>query len=191
MKYLFILIIFAGFISCKEDKPTPIEKTTSISNDSIAKIIHSKWNFKSPKYSDDVYYVLNNWNEWRTMINHLENKPAGNITDYLKKTSDLVTMINSLPNSVPENFNNPAVISRINLLLTHAQNLEMLLELNPVPHKEVTPLLNHIQKDISSISNQFQEIITKNKIPKEVGEDAVRVSVDTVKRATLNAIPTE
>ena len=66
-----------------------------------------------------------------------------------------------------------------------------MLELNPIPYKETLPYFNLIQKDIRSIANQFQEVITKKNIPIESGEEQVRISVDTVRRAQINAIPTE
>lgn len=191
MKPLFFFIISLCFWGCQKETATVTDPKESINNDSIIVLLNHNWKFKSPNYSDDVYYVLNNWDDWREMVNQLENKPAKSINAYQKKVKDLVVYVDKLPFSLPEKFKNQAILSRINLLKTHIYQLDMLMELNPLPHKEITPLLVLIQKDLSSISNQFQEIFIKNKIPKEAGEDAVRVNVDTVKRATLNAIPTE
>lgn len=191
MRTLFCLVVLISVLGCQKETSAPVEKAQGISSDSIVQILQSQWKFKTPEYSNEVYYILNNWNEWREMTHALEQKPAKSLPSIQKKVTDLVAQVEKLPNTIPDAYRQTAIISRINLLQTHVYNLDMLLELNPVPYKDITPIFTQIQKDLTSISNQFQEVVTKNRIPKEVGEDAVRVKVDTVKRATLNAIPTE
>lgn len=191
MKHLFYLMILIALGSCQKDVILEDNTESGITHDSLIQLLDAEWKFKAPEYSDDVFYALNNWEEWRMMINNLEKKPAKSISAYQKKVSDLLNQIESLPETLPEGFQNQAILSRINLLKTHAQTLDMLLELNPIPHKETLPYFNLIQKDIRSIANQFQEVITKKNIPIESGEEQVRISVDTVRRAQINAIPTE
>lgn len=184
-------MILSTLGSCQKDVILEDNTESGITHDSLIQLLDAEWKFKAPEYSDDVFYALNNWEEWRMMINNLEKKPAKSISAYQKKVSDLLNQIESLPETLPEGFQNQAILSRINLLKTHAQTLDMLLELNPIPYKETLPYFNLIQKDIRSIANQFQEVITKKNIPIESGEEQVRISVDTVRRAQINAIPTE
>src|SRR5690606_10389299 len=168
MKHLFYLMILSALGSCQKDVILEDNTESGITHDSLIQLLDAEWKFKAPEYSDDVFYALNNWEEWRMMINNLEKKPAKSISAYQKKVSDLLNQIESLPETLPEGFQNQAILSRINLLKTHAQTLDMLLELNPIPYKETLPYFNLIQKDIRSIANQFQEVITKKKYPNRI-----------------------
>ena len=67
----------------------------------------------------------------------------------------------------------------------------MQLELEPLNVKEINTLLANIQKSTNQIINQFNEFEIKSKIPKESGEDQLIQPIDTIKRATLNALPQE
>jgi len=191
MKKIAIIALMFCILSCKKEPQISEDTIQTISNDSMLQILHAQWKFEAPAYSDPVYYVMNNWNEWREMIHSLNQKPAKSMNALQKKTTDLVAQVEKVALTIPEGYQQNAVISRINLLQTHAYNLDMLLELQPIPYKEVLPIYTQIQKDLISIANQFEEIHTKKNIPREMGETAVQMSVDTVKRATVNAIPTE
>ena len=67
----------------------------------------------------------------------------------------------------------------------------MLLELDLIPAKEVKDLFVQINKNYQSLANQFDEILIRKAIPMEVGEQDMIQSLDTIKRATLDAIPKE
>ena len=92
---------------------------------------------------------------------------------------------------IPEAYNKQETKARLALLETNIQSLDMMLELDPLNVKEINNLLTTIQKNTNSIIHQFEEFEIKSKIPKEVGEDQLNQRIDTIKRATLNAIPQE
>lgn len=129
---------------------------------------------------------MSNWDEWRQLLLLLESKPAQSVHAYKAKIEEVYKQVELLENSIPEGYNNKAVLSRINLLKTHSSQLDMYMELTHLPHKELTNLIGLMQKDIVSIVLQFEEVHTKKSIPKEENEPT-KIIVDTDRKATLNA----
>ncbi len=192
MRYIFILILLATTtISCKKQTNTAVVATNKISQDSMVKTIHAKWKFNVTVSNPAITLKLNNWEDWRNYVNELTIAPNASLRNYIHKSNTLVEKVAVLKNSIPELYNKQETKARLSLLETHIQNLNMQLELEPLNVKEINSLLASIQKSTNSILNQFNEFEIKSKIPKEVGEDQLNQRIDTIKRATLNAIPQE
>lgn len=193
MKYLFISILFlALFTSCNKKNATTTAVTTSkVSQDSLVRSIHKKWQFKVIVPNNTVATKINNWDAWNNFSNELTIKPNASIISLKRKATSLVEKAAVLKTTIPEMYNKAEVKARLALLETNIQTLDMLLELEPLNVKEINSLLTAIQKNTNSVLNQFNEFEIKAKIPKETGEDQLMQTIDTVKRATLNALPTE
>lgn len=192
MKYLFILVLLATIMmGCKKEVSAPLSVTSNVSQDSMAKSIHQKWKFTVNVTNATVNSKLNNWEDWRNYVNELTITPNASLRNFIHKSNTLVEKVAVLKNNIPETYNKPETKARFSLLETHIQNLNMQLELEPLNLKEINILLNNIQKSTNSIINQFNEFEIKLKIPKESGEDQLIQPIDTIKRATLNALPTE
>lgn len=192
MKYIFVLIFFSTlFVSCKKEVVTTPVVTSKISQDSMVKSIHQKWKFTVVVANPAISTKLNNWENWRNFANELTITPNASLRNFVHKSNGLVEKVAVLKNDIPEMYNKQETKARISLLETHIQNLNMQLELEPLNVKEINSLLTNIQKNTNSIINQFNEFEIKSKIPKELGEDQLIQPIDTIKRATLNAIPQE
>lgn len=192
MKYLFILVLLATIMmGCKKEVSAPLSVTSNVSQDSMAKSIHQKWKFTVNVTNATVNSKLNNWEDWRNYVNELTITPNASLRNFIHKSNTLVEKVAVLKNNIPETYNKPETKARFSLLETHIQNLNMQLELEPLNLKEINILLTNIQKSTNSIINQFNEFEIKLKIPKESGEDQLIQPIDTIKRATLNALPTE
>lgn len=192
MKYILILILLATVtISCKKEvAPTP-SVTNKISQDSMVKNIHKQWKFTVAVSNPSVNSKLSTWEDWRNYSNELTIAPNASLTNLTRKATALVEKSAVLKNNIPELYNKPETKARLTLLETNIQRLDMFLELEPLNVKEISGLLASIQKNTSSLINQFDEFEIKAKIPKETGEDQLHQRIDTIKRATLNAIPQE
>ena len=192
MKY-FIITLLGMFmlISCNEKTKqiTPIKQP--ISKDSLVRIIHDKWKFTVTLNNPKVSQNLSNWEDWRNYVNELTISPNASLDHLKRKAQNLVSSTTVLKNSIPEKYNKQETKARLAVLLTNVQNLDMLLELEPLNVKEITKLITNIQKNTNSIINQFNEFEIKSQIPRELGEDQLIQPIDTIKRATLNAIPKE
>lgn len=192
MKYIFVLILLAtATIGCKKEVVATPNVTSKISQDSMVKNIHEKWKFTVNVSNPAINSKLSNWENWRNYVNELTITPNAGLRNLIHKSNALVEKAAVLKNDIPEMYNRPETKARFSLLETHVQNLNMQLELEPLNVKEINTLLANIQKSTNSIINQFNEFEIKSKIPKELGEDQLIQPIDTIKRATLNALPQE
>lgn len=192
MRYLLILFIFlSALTACKKETiiidPTTIERH----QDSLVRNIHEHWKFKVSVKNSAVNQKLGNWEEWRHFVNELTIAPELSISHLQHKAKNLVENVGKLRENIPELYDQNQTISRIALLETYVQNLDMHLEFEPIDQTEITKLLENIQKSTNSLLYQFDEFEIKAKIPKEEGENQAIQSIDTLKRATLNALPQE
>lgn len=192
MKYIFILFLTGiSLIGCQKKVETIDTAQNQPTQDSLIRTIHAKWNFKVSISNPTVSTKLSNWEEWRNYVNELTIAPNPSLSAFKHKAGNLVQKVALIRSNIPELYNKQETKARISLLETNIQNLDMHLELDPMNQKEVLRLLGAIQKNTNSIIYQFDEFEIKAKIPKEIGEDQLIHPVDTIKRATLNAIPQE
>jgi len=192
MKYFLLMILLATITtSCEKQVANVPVVSTKISQDSIVKGIHEKWTFTAVITNSAINNKLSNWEEWRNYVNELTIRPNAGKANLMRKANMLVEKVAVLKNNIPESYNRPETKARIALLETHVQNLDMHLEFEPLNEKEINSLLVNIQKSTNSIINQFSEFEVKANIPKEQGEANLIQPIDTIKRATLNAIPKE
>ena len=194
MKYIYLTLIgLVLFSSCEENEKSAEEQQMLIAQkrDSIFKTIDDQWVIQIPKINQNVQSNLVNWKEWNDFEKEYRIKPVTSLSAFHKKAQRLSKLAAEMQNNIPEVYNKPDVKSRIFLLNTNLNSLEMLLELDLIPAKEVKELFGKINKNYQSLANQFDEILIRKAIPMEVGEQEMIQSLDTIKRATLNAIPKE
>ena len=194
MKYIYLAFIgLALFSSCEENEKTAEQQQLLIAQkrDSIFKTIDDQWIVQMPKINQNIQTNLVNWSEWNEFEKEFRVKPVTSLSAFSKKSKKLAELAAAMQNNIPEIYNTPDVRSRIFLLNTNLNSLEMLLELDLIPAKEVKELFGKINKNYQSIVNQFDEILVRKAIPMEFGEQEMIQSLDTIKRATANAIPQE
>jgi len=194
MKYIYLAMISLVLFSSCEKKGISAEEQQKIldkKRDSIFKTIDDQWIIQIPKIKQNVQTNLVNWTEWNAFEKEYRIKPVTSISAFHKKAQRLSKLATDLQNNIPEVYNKPDVKSRLFLLSTNLNSLEMLLELDLIPAKEVKDLFVQINKNYQSLANQFDEILIRKAIPMEVGEQDMIQSLDTIKRATLDAIPKE
>lgn len=192
MKYIALIVLTAlSILSCKKETVQTEKPVSKISQDSLVRSIHGKWKFTVAVNNPTISKNLSNWEDWRNYVNELTIAPNPSLGNMAHKATKLVNNVAVLKNSIPEQYNKQETKARITLLETNVQSLDMLLGLEPIDIKEVHKLLANIQKNTNSIINQFNEFEVKANIPKEIGESELIQPIDTIKRATLNAIPKE
>lgn len=192
MKYIALIILTTfTILACKKETVQTEKPVATISQDSLVRSIHDKWKFTVAINNSTISKNLSNWEDWRNYVNELTIAPNPSLGNMAHKTTKLVSMVAVLKNSIPEKYKKQETKARLALLETNIQSLDMLLGLEPINIKEIHKLLANIQKNTNSIINQFNEFEVKAQIPKEIGESELIQPVDTIKRATLNAIPKE
>lgn len=190
--YLFLTFCFL-IVSCekKTADPSASQTVNSKKNDSVFKSIDKKWLFTKTEITPETAKILTDWEEWNDFEREIISKPVTSLNAFRKKAAQLAMTGITLSNNIPETFKTPAVESRIALLQTNLNSLDMYMELDVIQQKKVEELLAEINKNYLSIGNQFDEILLRKAIPKEQGEDQLIQSFETIKRASRNAIPTE
>jgi hypothetical protein len=177
-KFLFLLASFFILVGCTEKQNVKSEKAAQ-KNDVIFKSISSKWQFNFPSNNSSVETTLKNWNHWEQFKKELEQKPKTSLLAFKMKSKNVALRADSLSLSVPSEFNIPQVRSRLVTLKTKLNALEMYLNLNEIPEKKVISLITEVNSEIKGVYGQWNEIIIKKAIPREIGEDEMIKALDT------------
>ena len=194
MKYLKFIILpclFLLFISCKDEEAQHLAETKKAAkvNHSILKNLSNNWKFDIPALSPKADAQLRNWSEWEQFRSELSQKPTGSLTAYRQKSKNLVTKADQLFTNIPPFFAKPQVRSRISVLATKTKMLYTYLNIEVVQEKKAIVLIKDITREMTSLQNQFDELIRKSEIQKEVGEEEMIKALDTTRMANPDAMP--
>jgi len=126
---------------------------------------------------------LNTWNAWRQFEIELLQKPKSTLSAFQLKTKNIASKADALTQTIPLEYNKPQILSRITTLNTKIKSLEMYLYLNIIPEQKVARLIPEINEEIKGLYSQWDEIINKKAIPKEIGEDVMLKALDTTRNA--------
>lgn len=171
--------------SCKDNTKELQENQIRLQehNDSVFKVLNEKWNFRMPAVSSAVSEEIKDWKQWSEFSDELKFKPVSSIVAFQKKTEKLNSILSALPGSLPTEFEQPEIRARFTVLINTFNFIDMYLRIDPVPIKEIDVLLPQVNKQITSISQKMDEIMTKKSIPKEMGEEEMLRALDTIRHA--------
>lgn len=191
MKFYLTLIILVVLCGCKKTTSDTysLNEEQVRRQDSLFNNVNQKWVFERPEIPKNVQDKINEWKEWHDLLEEISSKPLSSLSAFRQEAENLTALGEKLSVSVPEGFNNHAVQSRIALLNTHLQNLDMYMQLDLIPDKKISEILANINKSTQSIVNQMEEILLKKSIPREEGEENLYQNIDTVRRATSKVLP--
>jgi hypothetical protein len=179
----FIFFVIA-LSSCQDDKQHLIDaQKIAQKNEAVFKNISKMWQFQFPSARPEVTATLNTWNAWRQFEIELLQKPKSTLSAFQLKTKNIATKADALATTIPFEYNKPQVLSRIAALNTKLKSLEMYLHLNVIPEQKVARLIPEINEEIKGLYSQWDEIIIKKAIPKEIGEDVMLQALDTTRNA--------
>lgn len=184
MKQLVTILFFCTFLfSCEEKEDTSLSYVEK-NNEKVFNAISKNWDFVFPPNSNEIKGMTANWNHWQQFKNELQQKPKTSLLAFQMKIKNVSTKADSLSITVPENYNNPQVRSRLTTLTTKIKALETFMTLQEIPEKRVLLLIDEINEEITGVYTQWNEIITKKAIPREIGEDDMIKALDTTRMAT-------
>lgn len=186
IKIVFLSLISFLALSCQEDAAQrKIEQEREAKkNDAIFNNINRGWIFDIVPLESTTQSKINNWNEWRTFLNEINQKPKSSISAFQKKAKVLSSKVVELNNNIPIEFNKPQIKSRIAVVTTKVKSLDLYINLNAIQDKKVVKLVSEINREIEYLQLQLEEIVIRSQIPKEEGEpDLIRM------KDTTRAIP--
>lgn len=179
--YFLLLLIF--FVSCNDN--TEKREAENLKNvqkkELIFETINKGWNFSIPRLTPTSEATINNWNEWNLFINEMELKPKNSIGAFQKKSKVLSKSALDLNNNIPSVFNKPQIKSRISVLVTKINALNLFINLDEIPDKKVVAAITEVNQELISLCRQMDEIVRKNSIPKEEGESDMIRMLDTTR----------
>jgi hypothetical protein len=179
---VFLLFSFL-LLSCKEDNTKAENEKIIAKNTQTFNLVNSVWNLKTPMLSPTAKNEVANWNEWQQFVIEINQKPKSNLTAFQLKTKNISSKIDSLQLNIPSQFDKPQVKSRIAALNTKIKMLDTFIHLTDVPQNKIKELIPEINEEINALVGQWEEIIIKKRIPREVGEEYLIKALDTARNA--------
>ena len=192
IRYISLLLSVMTFISCSENADKrEIEKTRDVKKKEVVFTnINNAWKFNTQPVNATTEALAISWNEWRVFLNELSQKPQSTIGAFRKKAQTLSLKVVELNNNIPVLYSKPEVKSRIAVLTSKINSLNLYISLADIPDKKVTVLIGEINIELASLQREIGEIVRKNQIPKEEGElDMIRL-LDTSRAVPTNPVKT-
>jgi len=180
-----VLVLTLGLIACENDSQQKLEtQEIAQKNEAIFKNISKIWQFNFPNPRSEVRSTLNGWNEWRQFEIELLQKPKSTLSAFKMKTKNVSSKVDTLVITIPMEYNKPQILSRITTLNTKIKSLETFMNLEVIPQQKIANLISEINEEIKGLYNQWDEIVIKKAIPKEIGEELMLQALDTARNAT-------
>lgn len=190
MKYgynfvIIIILLLLLLVSCQDTSKSDVEAIRLQQQEKLVfNEISNNWNFTFPKAFSEVENMLDNWSQWHQFQNELKQKPQTSLSAFRMKVENVSNRSDSLYLSVPERFNNPQVRSRLITLDTQLDRLSLFMQLPTINQEKVIILIQVINEEINSVYKQLDEVVAKERIPVEIGEEVMIRALDTVRLAT-------
>ena len=187
MKIGFVYFIsLLLLVSCRNEEEQRLATLKDAKKkEQIFKNIDKGWHFTTPTLNPKTQAMVSGWGELRQFTTELSQKPKSSIGAFQKKAKELSKKALDLNNHIPQKFNKPEVKSRISVLVTKVNSVNLFINLQDIPDEKVVAIISDINVELASLYGQLDEIVRKSDIPKEQGEaDMIRM-LDTAR-----AIPT-
>lgn len=191
LSFSTVLLLFIFLSSCQEDpkvRALAQEKETQ-KRETIFNNINKGWNFNSQPINETSRELTTNWAEWRVFLNELGQKPKSSIGAFQQKAKTLSIRAAELNNNIPIKYSLPEIKSRIAVITTKVNLVNLYIHLNQIPDNKIVQLVQQINTEITSIQFQFDEIKRKSEIKMEEGEGDMIRMLDTTRAIPNNPEP--
>lgn len=185
MKFKFLYLLSLVFVlnSCKNDTEKRLVETEKDAKkkELIFSNISKAWVFNATPINASSQANTLTWNEWRSFLAELEQKPKKTIGAFQKKATELSKKATALNDFTPQEFNKPQIKARISILITKIRMLDLYIHLKDIPDQKVIALIPEINTELASLQNQMDKMVQKSKIPLEEGESDLLKMLDTAR----------
>ena len=183
MKIYFSLVLLVVLSSCQEDpKVRALEQAKeNQKKELVFANINKGWNFNSQPSNEASRNLTTIWAEWRVFLNELGQKPKSSIGAFQQKAKTLSKRALDLNANIPLKYDLPEVKSRIAVITTKINAINLYIHLNQIPDVKIVQLVQEINTELASMNAQLDEIKRKSEIKVEDGEaDMIRM-LDTTR----------
>ena len=191
LSFSTLLLLFVFLSSCQEDpkvRALEQEKETQ-KREVVFTNINNGWNFNSQPLNLTSSELRTNWAEWRVFLNELGQKPKSSIGAFKQKAKTLSKRATELNNNIPIMYNLPEIKSRIAVITTKINAINLYIHLNQIPDKKIVQLVQEINAEVASMQWQLDEIKRKSEIKTEDGEGDMLRMLDTTRAIPTNPEP--
>ena len=192
MKPYQILFFIAVIISCKNNDDIRIAENLKASKkkEVVFANISKGWVFNTQPSNETSQALTTNWTEWRIFLDELSKKPNSTIGAFQQKAKNLSKKALDLKTKIPTRFNGPAIKTRITVLITKVNSLDLYINLTQIPDAKVLMLIGEINIQIQSLQIQMDEITRRSLIKTEEGESDLIKMMDTTRAIKENPMNT-
>lgn len=185
----FLLLVLLA--SCQDDpKARAIEQEKETQKrEVIFTNISNGWNFNSMPTNQTARDLTLQWNEWRVFLNEIGQKPKSTIGAFKQKAKTLSKRAAELNNNIPIQYNIPEVKSRIAVITTKINAINLYIHLNQIPDKKIVQLVQEVNTQLASMNAQLDEIKRIKEIKIEDGEGDMLRMLDTTRAIPTNPNP--
>ena len=185
-RFVLFIVGFISIIACSDEskRQAEIERDQKKKED-VYNTIQKAWQFDAQPLNATSQSLVSDWTEWRDLLNELSQKPQSSIGAFRKKSKTLSQKVDSLASKIPIKYSKPEVKSRISVLTTKINSLDLYMNLDAIPVDKVVLSIKGVNDELRSLQMQLDEIVKKSLIPLEEGESDMIKMLDTTR-----AIPT-
>ncbi len=183
MKLYLYIGLFLLIISCKDNNQTRLAENLKDfkKKEVIFANINKAWIFNTTPSNATSQTLTTNWTEWRIFLDEMSKKPKSTIGAFQQKAKNLSKKALDLKTKIPARFNGPAIKSRITVLITKVNSLDLYINLTQIPDAKVILLISEVNEQIQSLQAQMDEITRRSQIQTEVGESDLIKMMDTTR----------
>jgi len=180
------LLYFAAFylvIACQKDnQQLQLERQKDAERkEQVFQKINQAWRFSIPSLGPKTQQFASSWNDLYVLTNELNQKPKSTLGAFQKKARLLSQKSAILGNTIPLVFNKPEIKSRIAVLTTKFNQINLYINVTPVQDQKVVELITSVNIELNALYLQLDELVRKSDIPAEEGETEMKQMLDTTR----------
>jgi hypothetical protein len=181
-RFIYLLLAICVLTSCNDDEKRLAEIARDTKKkETVFANINKAWNFNTQPVNAASQSLSVSWTAWRVLLNELSQKPKSTIGAFRSKAKTLSLKARDLNTNIPAQFDRPEIKSRIAVLLTKINALNLFVNVADIPDQKVIATISDINTELSALQMQMGEIVRRSQIPKEEGEaDMIRM-LDTAR----------
>jgi hypothetical protein len=181
-RFIYLLLAICVLTSCDDDEKRLAEIARDTKKkETIFANIDKAWNFNTQPVNAASQSLSVSWTAWRVLLNELSQKPKSTIGAFRSKAKTLSLKAKDLNANIPSQFDRPEIKSRISVLVTKINALNLFINVAEIPDQKVIATIADINTELSALQMQMGEIVRRSQIPKEEGEaDMIRM-LDTAR----------
>lgn len=187
-KFVLILICILN-VGCRQDDAQRREAQIKEEQkkEEVFIQIRDAWILKTPVFGAKEQAFLGDWAQWRVLTTEVRQKPSTSIQAFQTKARTFSIKIKEVNASIPSALNIPEFKSRLMVLQTKMNTLDLFMNLDQIPVDKIKITIAEINEQFSAIQSQLTEIVLRSEIPLEEGEmETIQQLRDTTRMVGKN-----